>query len=342
MFIIKNRKIFYIFSAILLITSIVSFFVWGLELGIDFKGGSVIEVRYTDSKPDTTLIQKNISDLAKTLDLGAYVLQSVGDTDYSIKSRLVTDMERQQIENAFSNNGAIKTELKKVNSIGPLIGKEAAQKAIISIILVILCIVLFITFAFRKVSKPVQSWKYGLMAIVALAHDVIIPTGFFSVLGHFKGYEVDTLFVTALLVILGFSIHDTIVVYDRIRENLSNSLKANDKKDFETIVGESVRQTFVRSVNTSMTTILALVVLFFLGPEATHHFALALIKIGEPCAGDLLVIRVYLVISEEIGFAGIGTYCPGAKTDHRHPSWRRYHLVSLGYRPTLIVVGYWS
>ena len=115
------------------------------------------------------------------------------------------------------------------------------------------------------------------MAIVALAHDVIIPSGVFSILGHYLGYEVDTLFVTALLVILGFSIHDTIVVYDRIRENLSHSNRDKDRKSFEIIVGESVSQTFVRSVNTSMSTILALVVLYFLGPEATKHFSLALI-----------------------------------------------------------------
>ena len=277
MFIIKNRKIFYIFSGILIVTSLISLMVWGLQVGIDFKGGTEIQVSYTDTKPDASLIQKNMADLSKTIDLGAYTLQPVGDADYSIKSRLVTDAERQQIQNAFSNNGAIKIDLKRVSSIGPLIGKEAAQKAIISIILVILCIVLFITFAFRKVSKPVQSWKYGLMAIVALAHDVIIPAGAFSILGHFKGYEVDTLFVTALLVILGFSIHDTIVVYDRIRENLSHSNRDKDRKSFEIIVGESVSQTFVRSINTSMSTILALVVLYFLGPQATQHFSLALI-----------------------------------------------------------------
>ena len=277
MWIIKNRRIFYIFSGILILASLVSLAVWGLQVGIDFKGGSVIEVSYTETKPAADLIEKNISAVAQSIDLGAYTLQSVGDTDYSIKSRLVTDKERQEIQDAFSDNGAIKMDVKRVSSIGPLIGAESAQKAIISIILVILCIVLFITFAFRKVSKPVQSWKYGLMAIVALAHDVIIPTGVFSALGHFKGYEVDTLFVTALLVILGFSIHDTIVVYDRIRENLSISNKMNDKKDFETIVGESVRQTFVRSINTSMTTILALFVLYFLGPVATQHFSLALI-----------------------------------------------------------------
>ncbi len=277
MWIIKNRKIFYTISGLLVLLSIVSLFVWGLELGIDFKGGSVVEIRYTDTKPDSQLIDKNISALATEISLGNYVLQSVGETDYSIKSRMITDKERQQIENAFSDNGKIKTELKKINSIGPLIGKEAVQKAFISIILVLLCIVLFISLAFRKVSKPVQSWKYGLMAILALAHDVLIPTGVFSVLGHYLGYEVDTLFVTALLVILGFSIHDTIVVYDRIRENLHDSSKANDKKTFETIVGESVNQTAVRSVNTSMTTILALFVLYFLGPEATKHFSLALI-----------------------------------------------------------------
>ena len=277
MWIIKNRKIFYIFSALLIISSIVSLSVWKLQLGIDFKGGSAIEVRYVDARPATDLIEKNISTVATEIGLGNYVLQSVGDTDYSIKSRMISDKERQQIENAFSDGGKSKIELKKVNSIGPLIGKEAAQKAFISIILVILCIILFITFAFRHVSKPVQSWKYGLMAIIALAHDVIIPTGVFSILGHYLGYEVDTLFVTALLVILGFSIHDTIVVYDRIRENLKNDNTDRTKKDFETIVGESVNQTFVRSINTSMTTILALFVLYFLGPEATKHFSLALI-----------------------------------------------------------------
>ena len=288
MFIIKNRKIFYIFSGILIIISILSLFIWKLEVGIDFKGGSVIEIGYIDTKPDLATLNGNIVTLAKNISLGAYVLQPVGENDYSIKSRLVSDKERQMIEDAFSSNGTYQIDVKEVNSIGPLIGKEAAQKAIVSIILVILCIVIFITFAFRKVSKPVQSWKYGLMAIVALAHDVIIPTGVFSILGHYLGYEVDTLFVTALLVILGFSIHDTIVVYDRIRENLKIATSENTltesnkevkpgKKTFEMIVGESVRQTFVRSINTSMTTILALIVLYFLGAEATKHFALALI-----------------------------------------------------------------
>jgi len=301
MTIIKNRIIFYIISSLLGVASLVSLLVWGLELGIDFKGGSVIDVRYTESRLDMNVVKDNLDKLGQEISLGNYVLQPVGETDYSIKSRLVSDKERQQIENVFSNNGASKIELKKVNSIGPLIGKEAAQKAFISIILVLLCIVLFITFAFRKVSEPVKSWKYGLMAIVALAHDVIIPIGVFSVLGHFLGYEVDTLFVTALLVILGFSIHDTIVVYDRIRENLSISHRDNNKKDFETIVGESVSQTFVRSVNTSMSTILALVVLYFLGPEATRHFSLALIiGVAIGTYSSIFIASALLVTIEKV------------------------------------------
>lgn len=277
MWIIKNRKIFYIISATLVLLSIISLFIWGLKIGIDFKGGSVIEIRYIGNKPEESLIKNNISTVAEEISLGNYILQSLNNTDYSIKSRIISDQEREKIENAFSNQEEFPIELKKVNSVGPLIGKEAAQKAIISIALVILCIIIFITFVFRHVSKPVQSWKYGLMAIVALAHDIIIPIGVFSVLGQFKNYEVDTLFVTALLVILGSSVHDTIVTFDRIRENLNLDNKNNHKKSFDMIVGESINQTIMRSLNTSLTTVLALIVLYFLGPEATNHFALTLI-----------------------------------------------------------------
>jgi preprotein translocase subunit SecF len=145
--------------------------------------------------------------------------------------------------------------------------------------LVLLAIVLFITFAFRKVSRPVSSWIYGGVTVLALAHDVIIPAGVFAFLGHFYGFEVDTLFVTALLVILGFSVHDTIVVFDRVRENLhkNENSKEKDKKNFENIVGESVNETFIRSINTSLTTLLAIFVLYLFGPETVKNFTLALL-----------------------------------------------------------------
>ncbi|TAK57569.1 protein translocase subunit SecF, partial [Patescibacteria group bacterium] len=154
---------------------------------------------------------------------------------------------------------------------------ESAKKSFASIAIVIIAIVLFIAFAFRKVSEPVSSWKYGIIAIVALVHDVIVPTGVFAILGHFKGYEIDSLFVTALLVVLGFSVHDTIVVFDRVRENLKINRTYGKKQTFEQIVGNSISQTFTRSINTSLTVFLSLIVLYFVGGGATQHFTLALI-----------------------------------------------------------------
>ena len=138
-------------------------------------------------------------------------------------------------------------------------------------------IVLFITFAFRRVSKPVSSWKYGLATIVALAHDVIIPTGVFVLLGHFMGVEIDLLFITGLLAILGYSVHDTIVVFDRVRENLRVNAEQNLSEDFEIIVGKSVAQTFGRSINTSLTIFITLLALYLVGSPATKDFAFLLI-----------------------------------------------------------------
>lgn len=273
MLIIKYRKIFYAISGILTALSIWVFFIWGLNLGIDFKGGSVVEVSYSEARPEIDVIKENLDKLS----LGNYLLQPAGADDYILKGRVINDAERPLIEEAFSLKNTKKIEIKRFNSVGPVLGKDAATKSITSIFIVMFCIVIFITFAFRKVSEPVSSWKYGFIAIIALLHDVIVTTGVFAVLGHYYGYEIDTLFVTALLVVLGFSIHDTIVVFDRIRENLSLSRGSKEKKLFDKIVGESVSQTFTRSINTSLTTVLALVALYIFGAESTKHFSLALI-----------------------------------------------------------------
>jgi len=285
MFIVKNRKIFYTFSITLIVLSFAALFTWGLVLGIDFKGGSVMEFTYPDGKPDIETVRTSLNTLpfADTIK----DLRPVGDNGYFIKLRFVSDAtstvastsisERVLLQNAVNVSG-FKAEIKKFNSIGPVLGKEAAQKAIVSIILVLLCIIAFITFAFRKVAEPVQSWKYGLFAVVALSHDIIVPIGIFSVLGHYLGYEVDTLFVTAMLVILGFSIHDTIVVYDRIRENLKiNRGLGKAAKQFDEVVGMSISQTFIRSINTSVSVILAVFALYFFGPVSTKIFSLVLI-----------------------------------------------------------------
>lgn len=269
MFVVTYRKFFYILSTLLIVLSIGSVIKWGLNYGIDFKGGSIIEIEYASSTPAQSVL---VSQLAP-LDLKESI-RPTGTSGFIIRMRAISQEERVMLTDTLTSKGTIQVVEKRFDSIGPVLGSEALRKSLVSIILVILAIVLFIAYAFRKVSEPVSSFKYGLIAIVALLHDVIIPTGVFAILGHFAGYEIDTLFVTALLVVLGFSVHDTIVVFDRVRENL-NHAKAN--KPFDQIVGESISQTFTRSINTSLTTLLALIVLYFVGGEATHHFSLALI-----------------------------------------------------------------
>ncbi len=267
-------------SGVLILGSILALVVWGLNLGIDFKGGSLLEIEYGGARPEATDIQGRLSAMSNLGEsIGDVSVRPTGEKGFIIRMRTISEGERVSIISALETNltAGEKIEVKRFNSIGPLIGKEAARKAFMSVVLVLICIVLFITFVFRQVSEPVSSWKYGIIAIVALLHDVIVPVGAFAVLGHFQGAEVDTLFVTALLVILGFSIHDTIVVFDRVRENLKLSRLYKEKKSFEHIVGNSISQTFVRSINTSLTTILALVVLYFVGSESTRYFSLALI-----------------------------------------------------------------
>lgn len=276
MWVVNHRKIFYTFSIILVVASIVSLSVWGLKPGIDFTGGTLIQLEYPSGRPDQAVVASSLT----AIDPSASVRPS-GSNEYIVRMKPVDQAEKAavlsalnagQSDTASSTDSSMAT-VKTFDSIGPILGAEALRKAYVSIILVILGIVLFITFAFRKVSEPVSSWKYGLAAIVALVHDVIIPIGVFSVLGHFLGYEVDTLFVTALLVVLGFSVHDTIVVFDRVRENLH----ASSNKPFQQVVGDSISQTFTRSVNTSATTLIALIVLYIFGGVSTEHFSLALI-----------------------------------------------------------------
>ena len=254
----------------LILGSITAIAVWGLNPGIDFKGGAALEVEYTKNVPTQDAVKASLSPL--NLDSS---VRSIGNNGYLVKTRSISDAERQSVEDVLSKEDGF--VVKQFSSIGPVLGAEAMRKSLVSIFLVLLCIVLFITFAFRHVSEPVASWKYGLITVFALSHDVLVPAGVFAFLGHFQGVEIDTLFVTALLVVLGFSVHDTIVVFDRVRENLRLSKDSKDNKPFEQIVGESINQTFVRSINTSLTTLLALVVLFIFGGEATRMFSLALL-----------------------------------------------------------------
>ena len=273
MFIIKNKKIFIIISIVLVVLSIISMIVFKINkrLGIDFTGGAIAEVVYKDAIPG----QADLSIEIEKLNFGTVLIQPTGDMGYIIKSKDLTEAEHAQLLNALSQGGKLSMEEKSFNSIGPSIGRELKMKALLLIILISLAIICFIAFAFRKVSKPVSSWRYGIIVVITLLHDVMIPVGIFTVLSHFYGAEVDTLFVVAVMTVLGLSVSDTIVIFDRIRENLRNQASVA-KINFSEIVGKSLEQSYVRSISTSMTVILVLLSLFFFGPVSTRYFALML------------------------------------------------------------------
>ena len=264
MFIIKYRKIFFAISGILVALAIFSVSFYGLNLGIDFKGGSILEVSYPDQRPELSVIDKNIKN---TID-GQVLVQPTGDDGFIVRAEGSNDGVRKALLSALSLNGKVNLKEKRFNAIGPTIGAELRSKAWIAIVTVVIAIIFFIAYVFRHVSEPVSSWKYGGIAIVALAHDIIIPTGIFA----FLGYEINSLFIIALLAILGLSINDTIVVFDRVRENLKNKIS----RDFKETVGKSLEQTFARSINTSLTTLFVLLTLYFIGPDTTQNFALVL------------------------------------------------------------------
>ena len=218
MFIIKYKKIFIGISIALVVLSFLSLFIFGLNIGIDFKGGALTEVVYKSLRPTQADLNKSL----EKLNFGSILLQPTGELGYIVKTRDLNDTEHSLLLKTLSQGKSNALTEMSFNSIGPSVGLELTRKAILAIILISLTIICFIAFAFRKVSKPVSSWKYGIIAIVTLLHDVAIPVGLFVMLSHYYGAELDTLFVVAVLTILGLSVSDTIVIFDRIRENLRN------------------------------------------------------------------------------------------------------------------------
>lgn len=272
--IIGKKKYWLWFSGILTAGSIIILSLYGLKPGIDFTGGSLLDLNYTIERPSTDQISNALAEL-KLQDLK---IQPSGEKAYLLRFQNTDETTHQAILDKLR---AIKIDIAPDNklvensfdAIGPVIGKELRDKAIWAIILVLIFIVLYIAWAFRKISKPVASWKYGVAAIIALVHDITIVSGIFSLLGLLFGTEVDSLFVTALLTILGFSVHDTIVTFDRTRENL---LKRPDLP-FEQVLNISINETIVRSLNTSIATLLALSAVYLFGGESIKNFTVALL-----------------------------------------------------------------
>lgn len=266
--IIKRSNIWFIFSGSLMILSIVAILVFGLRLGVDYKGGTVIEFQSTN--PDKISIAETI-------------LKDEYENGYQIKeggnNSVVLRLPVQSTDEHLKFTATIKEKITDYNEIsydtvGPTVSKDLTNKSILAIILASLGIIVYVAYAFRKVPRPLSSWKFGASAVIAIIHDLLITTGAVAVIGHFLPWmEVDALFVTALLTIMGFSVHDTIVVYDRLRENFIK----NPHQDIELITEESVNQTLARSINTSMTVIIVLLALFLLGGGAVKHFVLTLI-----------------------------------------------------------------
>ncbi|MDD5152854.1 MAG: protein translocase subunit SecF [Candidatus Pacebacteria bacterium] len=287
MFIVKYRNLFFILSGITILFSFYAMFAKGFNLGMDFSGGSIMEVSYDAIPPIETI--KNALDKAGFSDART---QIAGTNDLIVKTHALSEIERQKLSETLAVSGT-KMEEKRFSSIGPTIGKELQSKAFTLVIMVILGIMLFIAYAFRHVSEPISSWKYGVVTTLTLLHDIIVPAGIFLWLGK----EVDTLFVVALLTIMGVSVHDTIVVFDRIRENLKTHLS----NDFFTTVGKSLEQTFTRSVNTSLTVMLVVATLYFFGPASTKDFSFLLwIGVFVGTYSSIFIASPLLVVWEKL------------------------------------------
>ena len=277
MSILKYKKIFLTVSAMIVIFMLGAIAFFGFNLSVDFAGGTIYEIKYSNNVP----LLKNINEAVSDSGLGVFMVQKLGDDSFIIKTPELTDDIKSSLNDKLTFDQQYEFKEVQSKTIGPSVSDELTKRSFYAILFVTMMIILYISVTFRGVSKPVSSFKYGLVAVVALIHDIIIPTGIFAIIGSFfLTYQIDVLFVTALLAILGFSVNDTIVVFDRIRENLSKASEKKENikgKDFEKIIGKSLSQTIVRSVNTSLTTLVVLLFLFFMGGETTKAFSLVLI-----------------------------------------------------------------
>ncbi len=250
---------FFIFSVLIILPGLFYLFTSGLKFGIDFTGGGLLEYKF--EKP------------VEKADLEKYgVVTTSGENAFIIRT---SPQEYEQLQNVkgeiLAAHGNFET-LREEN-VGPTIGNELKQRALLAIGLAVLVILLYVTYAFRKVPKPTTSWRFGIATIAALIHDVLFVVGLFAILGHFYHVEIDILFVTAMLTIIGFSVHDTIVVFDRIRENLPKFVG----QKFETVANISIDQTLARSLNTSVTVLFVLVALLLFGGDTIFWFVVALL-----------------------------------------------------------------
>jgi preprotein translocase subunit SecF len=264
--IIPVRRVWLTISTVLVVLSLILIAMFGLKFGIDFTGGSLLEIDFSNDV-SREAIQKTLSEAGYP----DATIQTFGQAGYMIRLTSLTEEEHQRVLSALKEKNGELTEL-RFDSIGPVIGSELRRTATIGVMITLVLIGLYVAWAYRKVSEPVASWTYGFLTILTAFHDIIIPLGVFALFGKLFGWEIGTAFVAAILTILGYSITDTVVVFDRTRENLMRRTAPN----FEQTVEMSIHQTLWRSISTSVTTLLALLAIFLFGGESTRPFAMAL------------------------------------------------------------------
>lgn len=266
---LRKNKIWFGISLAIIIAGVISWSMWGLKFGIDFQGGTLLELSFKDNV-DSTKISEELSGL--DFINGNFTLQKTGDKSVLIKTLPLDKDQVTKIESTLSTKIGESQSL-RLETVGPTVSNNLKTKAIWAVVLAALAIIFYIAYAFRAIPKPANSWRFGVCAVIALLHDLLVTIGLYALLCHFYGFEINALFITALLTVMGFSVHDTIVVFDRIRENL----KRFPSKDFTTVANESVLQTLARSLNTSLTLIIVLLSLLLLGGETTRAFIAALL-----------------------------------------------------------------
>lgn len=298
MFIVHYKKIFLGIGAALVGGAVAAILALGMPLGIDFAGGTLLEVRYEEERPAAPQVQEALEAIA----IGSVSVRTSGEDGFIIRTRALAEAERQVVVEQLAIDTA-EPVLERVTTIGPSLGSELARKALVALAVLSLIVLLYIAYVFRKVSRPVPSYVYGAIVVVVLLHDILLPAGFFALMGVLFGAEIDALFVVALLAILGYSVNDTIVVFDRIRENLRDNQEKELEEVFPLTVGKSLQQTYVRSINTSLTTALALLALFFFGAPVTENFALTLlIGVVAGTFSSLFIAAPLLVAVQERWF----------------------------------------
>lgn len=289
---IKYSKVWLSLSLTITIISLVLLFIWGLKPGIDFTGGSLLEIEFSKDRPSPEIVVKSFEELG----IKNTMVQKVDDNNLIIRTSFLDEEKHQEVIGAIKKiSGDEEMSEHRFETIGASISKNLRERALLSIVFVSLAIIIYVAYAFRKVSQPVKSWKYGLLALVAVFHNIILIMGVFAVLGRFKGVEIDTAFIVAILTVLGYSINDTIVIYDRIRENLIH----RGNRAFAEVVNDGLNQSFFRSINTTVTTLFTLFALYFFGGATIHNFVLALIiGIAAGASSSIFIASPLLAVTE--------------------------------------------